>query len=121
MKNKTFIFKYDPTISLEKTFAEMNEVMKTGKSLVRLNQISFTNIKDIMEEFTSLRQKLFTCLVKNQPQSLYQLAKLLNRDYANVCKDVKSLVAMGIIKLEKEGEKMKPIPLYEKIAFDFNE
>src|SRR6185436_15408234 len=121
MKNKTFTFKYDPTISLEKTFAEMNEVVRTGKSSIHLNQISFASLKDITEELTSPRPKLFACLVEKKPQSLYQLAKLLKRDYANVYKDVKSLVAMGVIKLQKDGEKIKPIPLYERIAFDFNE
>jgi len=119
MKNKTFIFKYDPAISLEKTFAETNEAIRTGRPYIKQHQISFSSIKDITEEFISPRPKLFACLVEKQPQSLYQLAKLLNRDYANVYKDVKSLVAMGIIKLKKEGERIKPIPLYDSIMFDF--
>jgi predicted transcriptional regulator len=57
--------------------------------------------------------------VENRPQSLYQLAKLLKRDYANVYKDVQNLVAMGVIRLEKEGEKIKPIACYDQIVFDF--
>lgn len=120
-ESKTFIFKYDPTISLEGTFARLNEAVRTGRPDISLHQISFASIKDITEEFLSPRPKLFACLVEKQPRSLYQLAKLLNRDYANVYKDVKSLVAMGIIKLAKEGEKIRPIPLYEQIVFNFNE
>jgi len=112
-KEKTFIFKYEPTISLEKMGEDMLKAVRTSKPSVHLHQISFASIKDITEEFISPRPKLFACLVEKQPQSLYQLAKLLNRDYANVYKDVKSLVAMGVIKLEKEGERIKPIPLYE--------
>jgi len=119
MKNKTFIFKYDPTINLEKTFAKMNEAVRTRKPSVHLHQISFASIKDITEEFISPRPKLFACLVEKQPQSLYQLAKLLNRDYANVYKDIKSLVAMGVIKLERESQRIKPVPLYDNIVFDF--
>ena len=118
-KEKTFIFKYDPTISLEKMGEDMLKAVRTGKPSVHLHQISFASIKDITEEFISPRPRLFACLVEKQPQSLYQLAKLLNRDYANVYKDVKSLVAMGIIKLKKEGERIKPIPLYDSIMFDF--
>lgn len=119
MKSKIFTFKYDPTISLERTFAKMNEAVRTGRPSVHLHQISFASIKDITEEFISPRPKLFACLVEKQPQSLYQLAKLLKRDYANVYKDVKSLVAMGVIKLEKKEKKIKPVPLYNKIFFDF--
>src|SRR5687767_15173661 len=120
-KNKTFTFKYDPAISLKRMGEEVLEAVKTSKPSINQHQISFSNIKDITEEFISPRPKLFACVVENRPQSLYQLAKLLKRDYANVYKDVQNLVAMGVIRLEKEGKKMKPIPLYEKIAFDFNE
>jgi predicted transcriptional regulator len=118
-KKRTFTFKYDPTISLEKMGQELQEVVKTGKSNLHLHQISFANIEDITSEFVSPRPKLFACLVEKNPESLYQLAKLLKRDYANVHKDVKSLVAMGIIKLEKGKERVIPIPLYDQIFFDF--
>ena len=118
-KNKTFTFKYDPNISLEGTFSRMEEAVRTGKSFVNLHQISFASIEDIMRELVSPRPKLFACLVEKQPQSLYQLAKLLHRDYANVYKDVKSLVAMGIIKLEKDDKRIRPVPSYNKIIFDF--
>src|SRR5438876_454486 len=102
----------------------MNEAVRTGKPSLHLHQISFASIKDIMEEFISPRPKLFACMVENKPKSLYQLAKLLKRDYANVYKDVQNLVTMGIIKLVKEkkgqeGERIRPIPLYDKIVFDF--
>ena len=121
---KISTFKYNPTISLEKTFVQMNEVVKTGRPCLNLHQISFASLEDITNEFLSPRPKLFACLVENKPQSLYQLAKLLKRDYANVYKDVQNLVAMGIIRLEKEkkgqeGERIRPISLYDKIVFDF--
>lgn len=121
MESKTFIFKYDPTISLEGTFFRMNEAIRTGRPYIKKHQISFANIRDITEEFISPRPTLFACLVEKQPQSLYQLAKLLKRDYANVYKDVKSLVAMGLVKLEKveDKQRIKPVPLYDKIIFDF--
>lgn len=122
MESKTFIFKYDPTISLEGTFSRLNEAIRTGRPYIKRHQISFSNVKDITEEFISPRPALFACLVEKQPQSLYQLAKLLKRDYANVYKDVKSLVVMGLVKLEKDSEgkqRVRPIPLYDEIIFDF--
>jgi len=72
-----------------------------------------------MEEAISPRPKLFACLVEQQPQSLDQLAKLLKRDYVEVYKDLQSLSAMGIVKLEEENKRIKPVPLYDKIIFDF--
>ena len=114
-------------IFLKRMGEEILATVKTGKPSISQHQISFANIKDITEEFISPRPKLFTCVVENKPSSLYQLAKLLKRDYANVYKDVQNLVAMGVIKLEKEDEitgnsakqRIKPIPLYNQIVFDF--
>jgi len=119
MENKTFTFKYEPTISLKQMGEEMQKAVRTGKPAVNLHQISFASIEDIMGEVISLRPKLFTCLVENHPPSLHQLARLLKRNYNQVYKDAQSLSTMGIIKLEKDGEDIKPIPLYDKIVFDF--
>jgi predicted transcriptional regulator len=69
---------------------------------------------------TKSRLELFQCLVEEQPQSLYQLAQFLKRDYAGVWRDAKALELNGIIKLERRGEKLKPIALYDRIIFDFN-
>src|SRR5436305_15297820 len=110
-KNKIFTFKYDPAISLKRMGEEILETTRTGKPLVSQHQISFASAKDITEEFISPRPQLFACMVENKPDSLYQLAKLLKRDYTNVYKDAENLMVMGIIRLEKEGEKIKPIPL----------
>jgi predicted transcriptional regulator len=125
-KKKIFTFKYDPTISLKRMGEEILTAVKTDKPQVHLHEISFNNLEDIMNEAVSPRPKLFACLVEKKPESLYQLAKILNRNYANVYKDVQNLVAMGVIRLEKVkkgkgGERIRPVPLYDEIAFDFNE
>jgi len=119
MESKTFIFKYEPTISLKQMGEEMKKAVRTGKPSTNLHQISFSSIEDIMEEIISPRPKLFSCLVEKCPSSLHQLAHLLKQNYDQVYKDTQSLSAMGIIKLEKDGENIKPIPLYDKIIFDF--
>jgi predicted transcriptional regulator len=84
---------------------------------VKLHEISFANIKDITEEFLSPRPNLFAILVEKKPQSLYQLAKLAKRDYANVYKDIKNLESIGIVKLEREGGRIKPIPFIQGNSF----
>ncbi|KLL02708.1 MAG: hypothetical protein MRERV_75c004 [Mycoplasmataceae bacterium RV_VA103A] len=119
MNDKTFIFKYEPDISLKQMGKDMQKAVQIGKPSVHLRQISFSSIEDIMEEIVSPRPKLFACLVENKPQSLDKLAQLLERDYAEVYKDLQSLSAMGIVKLEEAKGKIKPIPLYERIVFDF--
>ena len=119
MKNKTFTFKYDPTISLEGTFVRMNEAVRTKKSHIQKDCSIANSIETIYRSMTKSRLELFQCLVDKQPNSLYQLAKLLKRDYAGVWRDAKVLAGTGIIELKEEREKLRPIPLYDRIVFDF--
>lgn len=119
MESKTFTFKYEPTISLKQMGEDMRKAVRTGQPAISLHQISFSNIEDIMEEVISSRPQLFSCLVEKHPASLQQLAHLLKQKYDQVYQDAQSLSTMGIIKLEKDGENIKPIPLYDKIVFDF--
>jgi len=50
-KEKTFVFKYDSTISLKQMGEEMLEAVRTGKSSINQHQISFANIRDIIAFF----------------------------------------------------------------------
>lgn len=119
MKNKTFTFKYDPTISLEKTFSRMNEVVHTGKPYIQKDCSIVNSIEAIYRSMTKSRLELFQCLVDKQPHSLYELAQLLKRDYSGVWRDVRILELNGIIKLKKQEKKLKPVALYGRIIFDF--
>jgi len=58
------------------------------------------------------RAKLIHIIKKDNPISIYVLAKLVGRDFQSVRKDVAILQHFGIIKLQKQGKKrvsLKPI------------
>ena len=120
MKNiRTFTFQYDPTISLEKTFAKMQEASKTGKTSVHQHRIKVANLESLW--LNSNQLKLFSYLVDGKPNSLTQLAQMLNRNYQEVEKEAQSLAFMGIIKLQEEqNQELRPIALYDRIVFDFS-
>ncbi len=71
--------------------------------------------------FTESRLKLIQTLKKSSPQSIYALAKLLERDFKNVYEDVIFLSELGIIGIQesREGRKQKkPKLLCENILFE---
>ncbi|CAI2195300.1 8324_t:CDS:2, partial [Funneliformis geosporum] len=106
-KNNTFTFKYDPTISLEGTFARMNETLKTKKACLQKDCTIANSIEAVYRSMSKSRLELFQCLVNKRPTSLYQLAQLLHP-------------GTGVIELQEEKKKIRPIPLYERIVFDFS-
>ena len=68
------------------------------------------------------RLRLLKAIKDNRPESIYQLAKLLNRTISNVQKDVAELAEYGIIELKKKrkkGQKRETVePHYKWDGFD---
>jgi predicted transcriptional regulator len=64
--------------------------------------LSFAGLPLLMKTLTPARWELLQRLAKAGPQTVYALAKLLERDYKNVHTDVAQLSALGLIeKTEK--------------------
>ena len=72
--------------------------------------------------FTESRLKIIQTIKTNVPKSIYELAKLLKRDFKNVYDDVMFLAEIGILGIqeEKNGRKQKkPSLLCDSILFEF--
>lgn len=116
---KTFIFRYDPTATPHQMFANMWKAVDTGKPNIQPKNVLVSNsLEAIYRCITPSRWEIFTCLVEKKPTNITELARLLNKDYANVWKDVHALAGLEIIRLKKEGKEIRPIALYDRIVFD---
>ena len=119
MKIKTFTFKYDPISSPQRMFERFWETVDTGKKHIQPKNVIVVNKLDTIYRVASpARLDILTCLVEKKPNNIRELAQLLQRDYANVWRDVQALNSLRIIKLKKEGKEIKPIALYEKINIE---
>ena len=101
-------------------FADFWQVVDGKQRLVKPHEISSPHIEVLLDSINKNRWEIFNTLVAKKPNSLTDLAKLLNKDYGNVWRDAKILESMGIIKLKKEGQEVKPVALYERIVFDLS-
>lgn len=70
---------------------------------------------------TEERLKILKTIKKEQPSSIYELAKILKRDKKNTFDDVQYLTQVGFIEIKKtkEGrEKTTPLVKYDKIFLE---
>jgi len=79
-----------------------------GRKLERLRVLSLEDLPLLLRTLTPARWALVDRLREAGPLSIYQLAKLLHRDYKNVHTDVSALVGIGLI--EKEGNARVSVP-----------
>ncbi|CAI2180212.1 15120_t:CDS:2 [Funneliformis geosporum] len=93
MKQKTFIFQYDPHFSPKQMFGEFKEAIN-GKKYIQPENIMVSNdLSTIHRIISKARLKVFA--------------------YCQV------LANCGIIELKEQGKETKPIVLYEQIVLDF--
>ena len=68
-----------------------------GRKLERLRVLSLEDLPLLLKTLTPARWELVDRLREAGPLSIYQLAKLLRRDYKNVHTDVSALTRIGLI------------------------
>lgn len=83
--------------------------------------ICFDSVEDMQKFLSPERIRLLRVVHERTPKSIYELAKMLDRDRKNVTEDVKMLEGVGLIerKAAKSGkEKVKLVVDYDRIQMD---
>lgn len=98
--------------SREEVFQEAKEVMKKvmrGEKVEKSEALVFESVDDFRSLITPQRMRLLKLIHKHNPKSIYRLAKIARRDYANVHRDVEILERFDF--LERENKKLESCDL----------
>ncbi len=68
-----------------------------------VERIYFTDVATLLRTLTNRRYDLLHSLRRKGPMSVRALSQALERDYKNVHTDVKALVQIGLIQMDKDG------------------
>ncbi len=121
---KTFTFRYDPKATVKGSMDQMLKAAKSGKPHIEKDEIRSASLKALLTVATENRLHLFRLIHEEHPESVYDLAKLFERDLSYVSKEVRVLESLGLIKLQKKmvqgRERLKPTALYDRILVDFD-
>lgn len=86
--------------------------------------IRFNDISALRQLLSNEKARILHTLDQKKPQSVYELAKLLNRDFKSVRKDLEVLKQFGFVKLSSElkGKKrmLKPILIITKLELSIS-
>jgi predicted transcriptional regulator len=97
------------------------ERLEKGVQVKKHEGISFENIEAMRKILSEERLRILKTIKKEHPKSIYELAKVLNRDIKNTFDDVQFLAQIGLIELKKtkEGrEKTVPKVNYDRILLE---
>ena len=102
-------------------FAETMERVKRGEHVAPRRELSFETVDTLRKVITKRRLELLHMIAKKQPESVYELAHLVDRDLKSVNTDLKELVRLGLVDLERSEEarkKVKPIVTYDTLNIE---
>lgn len=121
MKTKTIVVQIKSLDDALDDFVQVAKAVKAGKAVEPRKGTYVADVETARAIFTEGRLKIIQILKLKSPQSIYALAKLLDRDFKNVYEDVTFLSQLGILKIEEAStgrKQKKPILLCDKILFE---
>ena len=118
---KTVTFSIKPLGEVADDFVKTFDAVRTGRRIPKKsNEVGFTSIEAARNFLTRERLSLMRTIRTRHPSSLYDLAKMVNRDFKNVQEDIKILERHGLVRISKEprGKRKVKVPqvLFEEIA-----
>ena len=102
-----------------RTKAQLKKAVLSGKAqLSPRNTICFASVAAYQQVMSDQKYAILATIYKHDPQSIYQLAKLLARPSQNVIRDCNALKGYGFITYEETGDGRKTKA--PRLAFDYN-
>ena len=119
---KTVNFTIRPFSEVMGDFAKTFEAVQSGRRIPkgRREEVGFTSIEAARNFLTRERLALLHTIRSRHPGSLYELAKIVGRDFKNVQEDIEILERHGLVQITKEprGKRKVKVPQvpFEEIA-----
>ncbi|OYR54012.1 HVO_A0114 family putative DNA-binding protein [Halorubrum halodurans] len=80
--------------------------------------LSIENLETFGRVFRSTNLELLEAIVEHEPESIRELARLVDRNPPDVLDNVNELADYGVIELEENGSAKRPVVWYDEIDAD---
>ncbi len=119
MKTKRIVIK--SRVEFDAASLNFARRLDRGEKVTPMKGEYFESLEAVRNFLTEKRLELWRAIRDQEPKSLTDLAKLVDRDYKDVHQDVSILVEVGLVDLRKpKGAKtraLKPYSLVDQLEF----
>lgn len=88
-------------------FVKTGEAIERGEKVKRERGLYFESIEGFRKALTPKRLELLHLIKEKKPQSLQELARLVNRDIKNVVSDIDILEGLNLVDVRRKREGRK--------------
>ena len=118
MKVKKIFVGVRPLEDILKEAGETFDDLAKGKAVKHKRAIYFASLKEMRRVLTERRLEILKTIRDRKPSSVYELAKMLDRDLKNVLQDLAYLEELGIVSVTETGVKKVPHFDYDRISIE---
>ncbi len=94
------------------------ETRERGDAVDSTPTLSFTSYDDLMETLTPRVLDLIEAVRREEPASINETARVVDRDVKNVHEELSRLAQLGIIFFEENGQKKRPVVWFDELLIN---
>jgi predicted transcriptional regulator len=94
------------------------ERLERGEAADSTPTLSFHSYDDLMSTFTSSTLDLLATIRREQPASMNEAARAVERDVKNVHEQLTRLESLGVIYFAEEGQSKRPVVWFDDLVID---
>lgn len=96
------------------------EALKRGESVDSTPTLSFSSYDDLMDTLTPRVLDLIEAIRQEEPSSINEAARVVERDVKNVYEELTHLVQLGVIFFEEDGQSKAPIVWFDELVINLS-
>jgi predicted transcriptional regulator len=94
------------------------ESLEHGDSVDATPTLSFTSYDELMETLTPRVLDLIEAVRREEPSSINESARVVDRDVKNVHEELSRLAQLGIIFFEEDGQSKRPVVWFDELVIN---
>ena len=94
------------------------EALEQGNTVDSTPTLSFTSYDDLMETLTPRVLDLIEAIRREEPASINETARVVERDVKNVHEELSRLAQLGIIFFEEDGQSKRPVVWFDELVIN---
>ncbi|MFA9517972.1 hypothetical protein ACERIT_12270 [Halopenitus sp. H-Gu1] len=94
------------------------EALERDEAVDSTPTLSFSSYDDLMETLTPRVLDLIEAIRREEPSSINETARVVDRDVKNVHEELSRLSQLGIIFFEEDGQSKRPVVWFDELVIN---
>ncbi|MDL0140436.1 hypothetical protein PNP85_13075 [Halobacterium salinarum] len=114
----TLVVTVTPSSEFHDDITDSIAALEQGDAMDSTPTLSFTSYDDLMDTLTPRVLELIEAIRQEEPASINETARVVDRDVKNVHEELSRLAQLGIIFFEEDGQRKRPVVWFGELVIN---